>query len=62
VKDRDDAIPEPIVTNEWSTRQTAELCGDAAHGLRCMLRKGHPGKHECLALNGPTRWDASGLS
>jgi hypothetical protein len=58
--DRNDAIPELIVIDERSRRQTAELCGDEAQqGLRCTLTKGHGGAHECVAVRGPTRWGTS---
>ena len=55
---RSDAIPELIVIDERSKRQTAELCGDEADGLRCTLTKGHLGNHECIALRGPQRWES----
>ena len=51
-----DAVPEPLVSDELSRRQTIELCGDEQQGLRCMLTKGHDGMHECLAYAGPARW------
>jgi hypothetical protein len=62
MNDRNDAIPELLVVDERSKRQTTELCGDRDHGLRCTLTKGHLGKHECLALRGPQRWESSKAS
>jgi hypothetical protein len=63
MKNRNDAIPELIVLDERSKRQTAELCGDIAQpGLRCTLTKGHLGTHECLAVRGAMRWDKSKAS
>jgi len=59
---RDDAIPELILIDERSKRDTTELCGNEQHGLRCMLMKGHPGLHECLATSGPTRWQSAAAS
>lgn len=63
MKNGSDAIPELIVIDERSKRQTTELCGDAARqGLRCTLTKGHLGPHECLAVRGPMRWETSSAS
>lgn len=53
---KSNAVPELIVIDERSKRQTVELCGDEGQGVRCTLLKGHPGTHECLALRGPVRW------
>ena len=55
----DDAAPEPILFDERSKRQTVELCGDSAGGLRCTLLKEHTGPHECLATRGPMQWDTA---
>jgi hypothetical protein len=52
----DDAIPEPILTDERSRRKTIEFCPEQNDGHRCMLAKGHPGGHECLAKAGHLRW------
>jgi hypothetical protein len=57
---RDNAVPDSIVVDEHSKRQTVELCGDDADGLRCTLMKDHTGPHECLATRGPMRWARSG--
>jgi hypothetical protein len=63
MNDRNDAIPQLILIDERSRRETAELCGDEADvGLRCTLTKGHLGPHECLAIRGPMRWHASKAS
>lgn len=53
---KSDAIPELIVIDERSKRETVELCGDESEGLRCTLTKGHIGWHECLAMEGQARW------
>jgi len=57
-----DAVPELIVIDERSKRETIELCADEQDGLRCMLTKGHTGTHECLAYQGSVRWIASKAS
>ncbi len=59
---RNDAIPELIVIDERSRRETIELCNDEQDGLRCTLEKGHAGLHECVAYQGKTRWPASKAS
>ncbi len=53
---RSDAVPELIVIDERSRRQTVELCGDEREGLRCTRMKEHDGSHECLGLKGPVSW------
>jgi len=53
---RNDGIPELIVIDERSRRETIELCGDEQQGLRCMRDKGHDGPHESLANAGRSRW------
>jgi hypothetical protein len=62
MKSKSDAVPELIILDERSRRQTAELCGDPAHGLRCTLLKGHTGTHECVALRGAISWESSKAS
>ena len=62
MKHRCDGVPELIVVDEWSKRETVELCGDPMEGLRCMLLKRHAGMHECLANRGPARWLSSKAS
>lgn len=59
---KSDGIPQLIVIEERSKRQTVELCGNESQGLRCGLAKGHPGFHECLTLEGPARWTISKAS
>lgn len=51
-----DAVPESVILDERSKRDTIELCGDEHGGLRCMLTKDHTTAHECLANGGVTSW------
>ena len=53
----DDAVPELIAIDERSKRKTLEFCFERYDGHRCMLIKGHPGQHECLAKSGHHRWN-----
>jgi hypothetical protein len=62
MKTQSDGIPQLILVDERSKRQTAELCGNEGPGLRCTLTKGHVGPHECLAVRGPMRWSQSRAS
>lgn len=57
----DDAVPEPIAIDERSKRKTIEFCPEHSDGHRCMLVKGHPGAHECLAKAGHLRWNDHAL-
>ena len=59
---KNDGVPDLIIINERSKRETLELCGDELEGLRCMLIKEHPGEHECLANKGTARWLSSRAS
>ena len=56
---RGDGIPDLIVIDERSKRETLELCGDEQQSFRCMLVKNHEGAHECLAKAGSVRWISS---
>lgn len=62
MKYRSNGVPELIVCDEWSKRETLELCSDPMDGLRCMLVKGHAGMHEGLGTQGPARWPSSKAS
>ncbi len=53
---RDDAIPQLIVIDERSKRETVEFCIARRDQHRCMLVKGHDGSHEALAKAGVVRW------
>jgi hypothetical protein len=53
---RCDAVPDAIIVDEYSKRETVELCGNAHDGQRCVLLKGHDGMHESLARAGSARW------
>ncbi len=55
----DPAVPELIIVDERSKRQTLEFCGAEREGLRCMLTRGHDGMHESVARKGRTRWPIS---
>lgn len=53
----DDAIPQLIVRDERSKRETVEFCMARGDRHRCMLVKGHDGPHEALAKAGHIRWN-----
>ena len=60
---RNDAVPEEITTDDIiTTRRTLELCGDEHHSMRCMLVKGHVGRHECLSPSDAVSWPAKRAS
>lgn len=52
-----DGVPELIVIDERSRRETVELCGQEREGFRCTRDKGHGGVHEVLGKRGPMRWE-----
>jgi hypothetical protein len=59
---RSDGIPQLIIVDERSKRDTVELCCDEQLGLRCVLEKGHTGMHESLVNAGRTRWESAKAS
>jgi hypothetical protein len=50
-----EGVPEELLELQ-RTSKTIELCGEEKDRLRCMRSKGHDGPHECLALEGSSRW------
>jgi hypothetical protein len=43
----------PAVTED---KQTIELCADEHRGHRCILRRGHEGRHECPTVTSSVTW------
>jgi hypothetical protein len=42
--------------SEERERKTVELCGDERTGRRCILARGHDGKHECQTATNVHTW------
>ncbi len=55
------AIAEPDnARSATDDKKTIELCAEEHHGRRCILRRGHDGRHECLTPTSFVTWGDAG--